>query len=204
MAINPVEQNLCFEEQVSMLGDDLTRKATYQEIQEMKYLEIFIKESQRLYPAVSLIGRRANEGLVLCMQRIVFVFYNCNMIRKLIRPTADGKKVPKDTSVAILLFVMGYNPAVFPNPEVFDPTRFLPENRALKNPYEYVPFSAGSRNCIGQKFANNELRLVLSEVVRHFHILPTKEPFQPMIAATATTHSDNGIWIRVKRRDVQA
>lgn len=67
MAINPVEQNLCFEEQVAMLGDDLSRKATYQEIQEMKYLEMFIKESQRLHPAVNLIGRRANEGLVLCM-----------------------------------------------------------------------------------------------------------------------------------------
>lgn len=112
--------------------------------------------------------------------------------------------MPAGTSVAILLYIMGHNPRIFEKPEVFDPDRFLPENRASKNPYEYVPFSAGSRNCIGQKFATNELRLVLAYIVRHFEVLPPAKPFTPLFAATATTHSNSGIWIRLKRRAVAA
>lgn len=64
MAIHPAEQTLCYAEQAAMFGAD-RRKASYQDLQEMKYLEMFIKESMRMHPAVNLIGRRANEGLVL-------------------------------------------------------------------------------------------------------------------------------------------
>lgn len=65
---------------------------------------------------------------------------------------ADGKIIPAGASVGILLFAMGHNPEVFVKPEVFDPERFFPDARSNTNPYEYVPFSAGPRNCIGSLF----------------------------------------------------
>lgn len=63
---------------------------------------------------------------------------------------ADGKIIPTGASIGILLFAMGHNPEIFTKPEVFDPERFFPDARSNSNPYEYVPFSAGPRNCIGK------------------------------------------------------
>lgn len=56
-----------YEEQLSILGKDLSSDPTYQELQEMKYMEMFIKESQRITPAVALIGRHATENIKLSM-----------------------------------------------------------------------------------------------------------------------------------------
>ncbi|PSN32481.1 Cytochrome P450 4C1 [Blattella germanica] len=111
------------------------------DLQEMKYLEMVIKESLRHYPSVPSLGRMVEKEF-----KLGFV---CEMIE-------------------IPIHFVHKNPDFFPEPNKFDPDNFLPERVVGRHPYAYVPFSAGSRNCIGQRFALLEMKSVLSHLVRRF------------------------------------
>jgi len=62
---------------------------------------------------------------------------------------AAGLPVPKGTTTLIVPWSMHMNKNIYPDPDTFDPDRFLPENSVNRHPFAFIPFSAGSRNCIG-------------------------------------------------------
>jgi len=61
----------------------------------------------------------------------------------------EGVILPPETLLMIFPYLLHKNPEVFPNPQNYEPERFLPENVARRHPFAYLPFSAGARNCIG-------------------------------------------------------
>ena len=119
----------------------------YSDLQHLKYTQMAIKEAMRLYPPVVRIGRVATEDIEL-----------------------DGVTIPKGVTLNLNILSMHRNQAVWEDPLVYDPMRFHPSNEELhsRDPMSYLPFSAGSRNCIGQNFALNEERVVIASFVRKF------------------------------------
>lgn len=80
----------------------------------------------RRHPPVPLIRRRINEDVRL-----------------------SGYNVPADTSLGIQIYALHHNEEFFADPETFKPERFEADQIIGRNPFAYVPFSAGPRNCIG-------------------------------------------------------
>ncbi|CAH1398402.1 unnamed protein product [Nezara viridula] len=112
----------------------------------MHYLERIIKESLRLYPPVPAFGRLATQDIVL--------------------PTS-GYVIPAGAQVDLVVYLLHRREDLFPEPEKFNPDRFL---EPAKHPFAYIPFSAGPRNCIGQKFAMLDLKAIISHVVLNYKI----------------------------------
>jgi cytochrome P450 len=164
------------EEVDRVLGD---RPATLADLANLKYTEMVIKESMRLYPPAPSVGRE---------------------------PIADtqigGYPVEKGALLTLSIWGLHRNPKVFPNPEMFDPERFSPENEKSIPRYGYLPFGAGPRVCIGNSFALMEARLILATMVQHADM--SLVPGQKIIPKQlVTVRPANGIEVKIKLRETE-
>ncbi|OTF77771.1 hypothetical protein BLA29_005845, partial [Euroglyphus maynei] len=131
--------------------ESLTINWTTNQLRQMKYLEACIKESLRLFPSVPFISRYTHQDTEIEPNRII----------------------PRGTSVVILLYKIQRDPKYFQQPERFIPDRFMEGSNDYSgrmNPFAFVPFSAGPRNCIGQKFALQEEKIMLATLLTRYRI----------------------------------
>ncbi|KAH7981436.1 hypothetical protein HPB49_024033 [Dermacentor silvarum] len=129
----------------AVFADDKQRSVTIEDMKKLKYLDCVIKESLRLYPPVPLVARNIDEDVHI------------------------GKHtIPKGTVAVCAIYFLHRHPNVYKEPNTFMPERFM-QNDNL-SPFAYVPFSAGSRNCIGQRFAQLEEKIMLAHILRNFSV----------------------------------
>lgn len=173
MALYPEHQQLCREEVRGILGD----KDCFQwdDLAKMTYLTMCMKECFRLYPPVPQVYRQLNKP-------VTFV---------------DGRSLPAGSLISLHIYALHRNSTVWPDPEVFDPLRFSPENAAGRHPFAFMPFSAGPRNCIGQQFAMNEMKVVTALCLLRFEFSldPSKMPIK---VPQLILRSKNGIHLFLK------
>ncbi len=139
------------------------------------YARAVVHEALRLYPPAFTLARQACAADV-----------------------AGGVPIPAGAVVLIAPWVLHRHRKLWPQPEVFDPTRFLPGAPA-QGRFAYLPFGIGPRICIGAQFALTEATLVLAALIQAFHIeRASAEPVAPL--AIVTTQPDHPPLFRLRPR----
>lgn len=115
---------------------------------------------------------------------------------------ANNRMIPKGSTILIPFCTISRNREYFDEPDKFKPERFLDEQiMQNKNPFTYLPFSSGPRNCIGQKFAMYEMKCIISKILRNFEISLTKDcEVDPILSAEIVLRPENAIKFNLKRR----
>lgn len=122
--------------------------------------------------------------------------------RRLGEDVKCGKTVlPKGSDIFVIPYATHRLEHVYPEPEKFIPERWTSENCEERNPYAFLPFSAGPRNCIGHRFAILEMKTVMSTIIRSYRLLPIpgKTEIEPLFRITL--RAKGGLWVRLEPRN---
>lgn len=151
------------------------RTPTLDDLPKLPYALQVFKESLRMYPPADSFARVALKDTEV-----------------------GGYFIPKDTTIIISPNALHHRADYFPEPDKFDPDRWLPENEKRIARYAYLPFGAGSRICIGSHFATMEGQLILISLMQRVQL----ELYQYHVEAEAvfTTRPKTGIRMRVHCR----
>uniref|UniRef100_UPI003AF32C46 cytochrome P450 4C1-like n=1 Tax=Achroia grisella TaxID=688607 RepID=UPI003AF32C46 len=177
LANNPTIQDKIYKELKEVFGGS-TRHADIDDLSKLKYLDNCIKESLRLYPPAHFISRQLNETVKL-----------------------GNYTVPSGVMCHIHIYDLHRRADLFPNPLEFDPDRFLPENSIGRHPYAYIPFSAGPRNCIGQKFAMIQMKSTISTLLRHYEFFPVTKPSDLQLKSDIVLRNSDPVYVKFVNRN---
>nr|XP_056722611.1 cytochrome P450 3A9-like [Euleptes europaea] len=130
---------------------------TYDAIMQLEYLDMVISETQRLYPLGGRLERLSKRDVEI-----------------------NGVTILKGMVVIIPPYILHRDPEYWPEPEEFRPERFSKENRENIDPYTYLPFGAGPRNCIGMRFALVAMKVAIAILLQHFSFRTCKETPIPL------------------------
>ncbi|KAK9885353.1 hypothetical protein WA026_010850 [Henosepilachna vigintioctopunctata] len=137
---------------------------SYETIANMTYMDMVVAETLRKWP------------LNIAVDRVVTKPYT-------IEPELPGEEpvhLEKDDNILISIWSIHHDPQYYKNPEKFDPERFSSENRKNIQPYTYIPFGVGPRNCIGSRFAILEMKALFFHLLSHFKIVPVAKTQIPL------------------------
>jgi len=168
-------QEKIFQEIQNKIGN---KNPNFDEI-DVEYLDCFILENLRLHEPLGLSPTR---------EATTDLDYN-------------GLIIPKGSLLSLNYHTIHRNPEFWPDPEKFDPDRFLPDQKKDRHRFAYVPFSAGPRQCIGMNLSLIEQRLFLIRLLQKFIVLPSKTQPCLSLKKVVVMHLQPDVCVHLQPRD---
>ncbi|XP_068145788.1 probable cytochrome P450 9h1 [Drosophila tropicalis] len=171
-----VQKNL-YEEILSVQQDLAGNPLSYEDIKRMKYLDMVIMEGLRKWPPAISTDRECSKDIDLKDENGQVLFA---------AKAGDVLQIP--------IFAIHHDPEHFEEPEKFDPERF--SNGV--NPFTYLPFGLGPRNCIGNRLALMELKLIIYQLVLNFKLMPAEKTVSNMLKSVVghNLQPKEGFWLK--------
>ncbi|MCW2629251.1 cytochrome P450 [Mycobacterium sp.] len=155
------------------IGD---RELTPEDVPRLGYTVQVLREALRLQPPAAGVARLAVRDIAVA-----------------------GYRVEAGSIMAVGIYALHRDPALWDRPLVFDPDRFSPEASKGRDRWQFLPFIAGARSCIGEHFAMLETTLAMATIIRSIEISSVDQDFP--VAVPFTTVADGPIWARVSPRN---
>jgi cytochrome P450 len=168
LANSPVYQARAREQARAQLGN---RAATASDLDAMPFVTQVLEEAMRLYPPVGLLARTVVAQDELC-----------------------GRTMKPGDLLFLPIWALHRHELWWERPELFEPSRFDPANRRDK--YQYLPFGAGPRVCVGANFAMMQAGIILTTLLARFRFIPDGPEPRPIMSMTV--RPDPGVFLRVE------
>ncbi|WP_240481525.1 cytochrome P450 [Novosphingobium fuchskuhlense] len=174
LAKNPEWQEKLRAEARAAAGGDGVPLA-YDALGKMELAEMAMKEALRIMPPVPSTPRRAMRDF-----------------------TFGGYRIPAGTNVGVSAAAVHADPALWPDPERFDPLRFTPAAVAARHKYAWIPYGGGAHMCLGLHFATMQTKLLVHHILTRYQV--EAEPgYTPAWQAWPIPKPRDGLQVRLVR-----
>ncbi|XP_075871517.1 cytochrome P450 4F3 [Nelusetta ayraudi] len=177
-------QDQCRQEVMDLMRGRDGEEIQWDDLSSLPFTTMCIRESLRLHSPVQAVTRKYTQDLAL----------------------PGGCAVPRGAICLVSIYGTHHNPAVWTDPHDFNPLRFDATNRDGLPSHAFIPFSSGPRNCIGQKFALAELRVVVALTLLRFRLrlgdnleFPGPVRRLPQLVLRA----EGGLWLQMEPLDTR-
>ncbi|XGW01742.1 hypothetical protein V3C99_014110 [Haemonchus contortus] len=172
----PEEQEKLFQEVKEVIGPE-DRELTQDDLIQLKQTEKVLKEALRVFPPVPMIARRLHDDVDI-----------------------GDITIPAGVTALVVPFGTHRDPKYFERPRDFWPDHFEVDSCSNRSAYAFIPWSAGPRNCIGQRFAVMEEKVLLARIVRQYRFRATMTFKENRGLPEMILRPSNGIPLIIERR----
>ncbi|CAH1245682.1 CYP3A5 [Branchiostoma lanceolatum] len=153
-------------------------KLDYEAVNELRFLEMCVNETLRIYPGAKRFDRVCKEDTEV-----------------------KGLHIPVGTIVTFPAYAIHHDPELWPEPEKFKPERFSKEEQETRDPYSFLPFGSGPRRCVGMRLAMLEIKHALAKALEKFRFVTCEKTEAPLrLENNNGNQVTGGVWLRVEPR----